>query len=120
MRTDLSEHETRARLIDEQLARSGWVDESVVLIEELAIKTPADDASISQFADYALVNDDGEPFAIIEAKRTSRDEIAGKRQASDYADLIKSRYGIEPFIFLSSGLKTWFWDRELYAPREMM
>ncbi|YAF96868.1 MAG: type I restriction-modification enzyme R subunit C-terminal domain-containing protein [Nodularia sp. CChRGM 3473] len=39
-----------------------------------------------EYVDYALVNRDGKPLAIVEAKRSSRDALAGKRQASDYAD----------------------------------
>ena len=123
MNGNISEAETRAQLIDQQLAQAGWTGGKATLVEELLLAhwggTRAVRESSSNFVDYALLNGDGQPIAIVEAKRTCRDEIAGKRQASDYADLIKAQYGIEPFIFLTNGLKTWFWDRDLYAPREV-
>lgn len=54
------------------------------------------------------MNMDGKPLAIIEAKRTSRDSLAGQRQASDYSDRIREIYGVEPFIFLTNGREIWF------------
>lgn len=58
-------------------------------------------------------------MAVVEAKHTSRDEIAGKRQAADYADAIKSKHRQDPFIFLTNGKEIQFWDRERYAPRKV-
>jgi len=58
-------------------------------------------------------------LAVVEAKHTSRDEIAGKRQAADYADAIKSKHRQDPFIFLTNGKEIQFWDRERYAPRKV-
>jgi len=40
------------------------------------------------------------PLAVVEAKRASRDELAGKRQAADYAKAIKAKTGIDPLISL--------------------
>ena len=67
-----------------------------------------------EFADYVLLGRDGRPLAVIEAKRTSRDAIDGKRQASDYADRICSQFGVDPFIFLANGQTVHFWDRDRY------
>ncbi len=72
-----------------------------------------------EYADYALLGADGIPVAIVEAKRSSRDELAGKRQASDYADRIKARFGQDPFIFLTNGKTIQFWDRGRYPPRKI-
>src|SRR5258707_649786 len=107
------EKETRQRYIDDQLRRWGWSKDALSFIEEFVLPGPADrDSTLSsQFADYALLDRSGKPIAIVEAKRTSRDAIAGKRQAADYADQISQQYGIDPFIFLANGLETWFWDR---------
>ncbi len=58
-------------------------------------------------------------MAIVEAKRFSSDELAGKRQASDYADAITILFGVEPFIFLTNGKEILFWDRQRYAPRKI-
>lgn len=73
----------------------------------------------NQFVDYVLLDSDGVPIALVEAKRTSRDALAGKRQAADYADQIKRRFGVDPFIFLTNGTEIWFWDRERYPPRRV-
>ena len=72
-----------------------------------------------QFADYILLGTDGKPLAVVEAKRTSRDEIAGKRQAADYADAIKAKFGFSPFILLTNGKEIQFWDRGRYPPRKI-
>jgi len=37
----------------------------------------------------------GAPIAIVEAKRTSKDTIMGRKQAEEYADDIKSQMGCE-------------------------
>lgn len=82
-----TEQETRGRLIDRDLARAGWGASQRTLIEEFALAAQADDGRDNpEYADYALLGNDGTPIAIVEAKRSSRDELAGKRQAADYAD----------------------------------
>ena len=66
-----------------------------------------------------MLGSDGKPLAVVEAKRTSRDELAGKRQAADYADAIKAKFGDDPFIFLTNGKEIQFWDRDRYPPRKI-
>lgn len=112
---------TRAHLVDAQLARAGWSKSRRSLIEEFFLKAQENGASYNaqQFADYVLLGSDGKPLAVVEAKRTSRDELAGKRQAADYADIIKARFGQDPFVFLTNGKEIQFWDRERYAPRKV-
>ncbi|MGM9482056.1 type I restriction endonuclease subunit R [Roseateles sp. NT4] len=116
-----NEATTRAQLVDAQLAHAGWSKTRRSLIEEfvLTARTPEESYNGLQFADYVLLGTDGKPLALVEAKRTSRDELAGKRQASDYADAIKTKFGHEPFIFLTNGKEIQFWDRERYAPRKV-
>lgn len=117
---DATEQQTRGRLIDRDLARAGWTAARRTLIEEFALAAHSDIPGDSpEFADYALLGSDGKPIAVVEAKRTSRDELAGKRQASDYADRIKARFGIDPFIFLTNGKEIQFWDRDRYPPRKI-
>ncbi|MGO4779222.1 type I restriction endonuclease, partial [Lysobacter sp. 2RAB21] len=113
-----NEETTRAQLVDSQLSRAGWSKSRRSLIEEFALETQEllGLSKGQQFADYVLLGSDGKPLAVVEAKRTSRDEIAGKRQAANYADAIKSKYGQDPFIFLTNGKEIQFWDRERYAP----
>ncbi|ALU87247.1 type III restriction protein res subunit Type I site-specific deoxyribonuclease [Herbaspirillum rubrisubalbicans M1] len=119
--TSRNEAQTRTEIIDSQLARAGWSKNRRTLLEEylLTAAEPAANGGISQFADYVLLGADGSPIAVVEAKSSSRDEIAGKRQASDYADAIKAKFGVDPFVFLTNGKEIQFWDRERYAPRKV-
>lgn len=120
-----NEAQTRKERIDHQLARAGWGLGQCVLIEELRLSRSKQQVADTQdsyristeFADYALLGLNGKPLALVEAKRSSRDALAGKRQASDYADLMRAQCEVEPFIFLSNGHETWFWDRERYPLR---
>jgi type I restriction enzyme R subunit len=116
-----NEATTRAQLIDAQLAHAGWNKSRRTLVEEFVLTVQENEAGYNgqQFADYVLLGGDGKPLALVEAKRTSRDELAGKRQAADYADVIKAKFGQDPFIFLSNGKEIQFWDRERYAPRKV-
>ncbi len=116
-----NEKTTRSELIDTQLAHAGWSSSRRSLIEEFVLSAGSPNSTYGreQFADYVLLGADGKPIALVEAKRSSRDELAGKRQAADYADAIKSKFGIEPFIFLTNGKEIQFWDRERSAPRKI-
>lgn len=116
-----NEAQTRAEVIDTQLARAGWARNRRTVLEEFLLTTgePEKAYGRDQFADYVLLGSDGKPLAVVEAKRSSRDEIAGKRQAADYADVIKAKFGQDPFIFLTNGKEIQFWDRERYAPRKV-
>ncbi|RYF31649.1 MAG: DEAD/DEAH box helicase, partial [Comamonadaceae bacterium] len=116
-----NEATTRAQLIDTQLAQAGWSKSRRSYIEEflLAAKEPEGGLERPQFADYVLLGSDGKPLSVVEAKRSARDELAGKRQAADYADAIKAKFGLDPFVFLTNGKEIQFWDRERYAPRKV-
>ena len=71
----------------------------------------------SKYADYLLLDSKGDPLAIIEAKRTSKDPILGQKQAEQYADDIKKQTGRDIFIFLTNGYEIWFWNRPYDNPR---
>ncbi|MHA1828431.1 MAG: type I restriction endonuclease subunit R [Candidatus Heimdallarchaeaceae archaeon] len=71
----------------------------------------------SKYADYLLLDDRGDPLAIVEAKRTSKDPILGQKQAEEYADDIKKQTGKDVFIFLTNGYEIWFWNRPYENPR---
>jgi type I restriction enzyme R subunit len=116
-----NEASTRAEFIDTQLARAGWSRNRRTLIEEFSLKAAEPDSTYGneQFADYVLLGSDCKPIAVVEAKRSARDEIAGKRQAADYADAIKAKFGNDPFIFLTNGREIQFWDRDRCAPRKI-
>ncbi|RMD61537.1 DEAD/DEAH box helicase, partial [Candidatus Parcubacteria bacterium] len=119
----LSETETRQRHIDRQLAAAGWSNDERNVLEEFELGVrepdPDDDEHPHGFVDYVLLGRNGKPLAVVEAKRTSRDPLAGKRQAENYAKQIYRETSIDPFIFLTNGQEIWFWDRDRYAPRQV-
>ena len=45
------------------------------------------------YVDYVLWGDDGQPLAVVEAKRTRRDAKVGQQQAKLYADCLEARPG---------------------------
>ena len=122
-RSENSEAITRAERIDHQLATAGWAHSSRQVVEELwlapeaVVSNNSEQLRGTEFVDYALLTPDGRPIAIVEAKKSSRDALAGERQAADYADRIKSLHGFDPFIFLANGNEVFFWHRRLYPPR---
>ena len=74
----------------------------------------------SKYADYLLLDSKGDPLAIIEAKRTTKDPIVGKKQAEQYAEDIFNQTGKSVFIFLSNGDEIWFWNWNHPMPYESM
>ncbi len=120
------EKQTRIERIDLQLARAGWAKSSTVLIEEFIVSSGAranepdpEHRRVNEFADYALLDSIGRPLAIVEAKRSCRNALDGERQAADYADQIREKHGVDPFVFLANGDEIWFWHRRLYPPRKV-
>jgi type I restriction enzyme R subunit len=97
----LTEQETRQRLIDRDLARSGWKvgyqgTNTTEVTQEHVLKT-------GDRADYVLWDDNGKPLAVVEAKKSSRDVEAGRKQAAGYADALEMQYGQRPVIFTANG-----------------
>jgi type I restriction enzyme R subunit len=117
----LSEAQTRQQYIDSQIAGAGWGNEERSVLEEfvLGIKEgrSLEYGEKRGYVDYVLLGKDNKPLVVVEAKRTSRDPLVGKRQATDYADQIQGQFGIDPFIFLTNGQEILFWDRNRYPPR---
>src|SRR5262245_35235668 len=124
---NLNEDQTRQQIVDRQLAQAGWGAQERSVLTEFYLRAPGGSSELkpdyrdysSGFADYVLLGRDGRPIAVVEAKRSSRDAIAGKRQASDYADEIKRKFDKDPFIFLTNGKEIWFWDRARYPERKI-
>ena len=120
------ERQTRQEKIDLQLGRAGWALGSRGLLEEYLVEKTAiisESLNVSrtanEFADYALLDCLDRVLAIVEAKRSSRDALAGERQAADYADALRAKNGTDPFVFLANGDEIWFWHRNLYPPRKV-
>lgn len=121
-----TERQIRQEKIDLQIGRAGWSVGSRRVLEEYAIdsksiirESEGDYKTANEFADYALLDRLGRVLAIVEAKASSRDALEGERQASDYADVLRAKYGTDPFVFLANGDEIWFWHRKLYPPRKV-
>mgnify|MGYP001581336466 CR=1 FL=1 len=122
---------TRLQRIDVALEESGWkVKSRAMVIEELdtkqsnfkkriykVYKETYENELPSKYADYLLLDANGDPLAVIEAKKTSKDPIAGQKQAEEYVNDIKSQTGKDIFIFLSNGYEIWFWNKPFENPR---
>ena len=82
-----TEAQTRKELIDVKLCGAGWnVKDRMQVIEELDIEVDLPDCVSEpqskydghQFSDYVLLGKDGQPLAVVEAKKTSRDDLPPK------------------------------------------
>lgn len=120
---------TRQEIIDKRLAKARWdvKDISQVTTElniwiglPLEVRVPEREYHSFQFADYALLGDDGYPLAVVEAKKTSKDARIGQEQARQYAANIQKNSGKDmPFVFYTNGHEIYFWDTEKYPPRKV-
>jgi type I restriction enzyme R subunit len=126
---NMNEAKTRQDIIDQRLAKAGWnVNNPSQVKSELGIKFTKSGSVEElehiydghQYADYALLGDDGYPLAVVEAKKSSRDARIGQEQAKQYAKNIQSQLkGKLPFVFYTNGNDIYFWDTEKYPPRKV-
>jgi type I restriction enzyme R subunit len=122
---DFSEEETRFKLIDEQLAATGWhvggrgkqTDEVGQEIEVGHQPTP----SGKGFIDYVLRDPTTKNIlAVVEAKKTAEDAEKGKIQAKLYADGVEKETGKRPLIFYTNGYDIYIWnDAKGEPPRSL-
>jgi type I restriction enzyme R subunit len=77
-----------------------------VIGEFISLLEPAGDAVTARGrADYVLYDQRGRPLAVIEAKKNAIHPYMAKQQALPYAKALGA-----PFIFLTNGELTYFWD----------
>jgi len=132
--TPPTEAETRAKWIDVELARAGWaVADPTQVRTSFPIRAPAQEPDTTTpsllFADYCLLGKDGQPLAVVEAKRTSRAAEVASEQAKHYCYAIRDQISHEtsgvphsaelPFCFYTNGREIWFWDLEHAPPRRV-
>ncbi|MGV9709338.1 DEAD/DEAH box helicase family protein [Gordonia sp. NPDC003424] len=111
---DYNEAQTRADIIDLLLHEAGWpLDQS--RDREFPVTGMPDGKT--GFVDYVLWGHDGLPLAVVEAKRTSRDAVAGQHQARLYANCLEQMTGQRPIIFYTNGFETYLYDDQRYPPR---
>ncbi|SDH76574.1 DEAD/DEAH box helicase family protein [Roseospirillum parvum] len=115
---------TRARIIDGLLASAGWdvgpdATSTPTVVKEYEVEDQPTSTG-KGFVDYVLLDDDGTPLAVVEAKKTSVDPERGRKQAQLYADAIHKKEGIRPAIFYTNGYDIWLWDDVSgYPPRKV-
>lgn len=109
------EAKTRALLIDAMLLQAGWdVSNPEQVGREVEVDFPGNTSGKGR-ADYVLWGDDGQPLAVIEAKRSGNVSLhAGREQARMYADGFVNMGMRRPIIFYSNGYETFVWDDKQY------
>lgn len=119
-----SEEETRTRLIDSHLASSGWdvgdgLKSTAEVGKEIEVADQPTESGIG-YADYVLWDENGNPLAVIEAKKSSVDPELGRHQAKLYADGLETMHGFRPVIFYTNGFDIWIWDdAQGFPPRKL-
>ena len=110
-----NEAKTRALLIDAMLVQAGWDISNPSQVGQEVDVDFSDNVSGKGRADYVLWGDNGQPLAVIEAKKSGNVSLqAGREQARMYADGFE-RMGMQrPVIFYSNGYETFIWDDAKY------
>ena len=126
----MNEEQTRKKLIDPSLERSGWKIKSTYVKEEnnpvkSNFKTKeyvgrggSIEKGVDRFIDYLLLDEDRSPLAIVEAKKTSVSIEKGDIQARTYRNDIEKQTGVKIPIFLTNG-KTWYYVDDLDRRRKI-
>lgn len=113
---NFDEATTRARIIDSLIVAAGW---TTGVGTEIKVAGQPTDSGLG-YADYVLWDDNDQPLAVIEAKKTSVDPEMGRKQAKLYADGLEKKYGQRPVIFYTNGYDIWLWDDAAgYPPRKV-
>lgn len=107
--------EASARIkINKLLEESGWRFESssngpanIELEPGVVLSETGDDfENVSKgYIDFLLLDVDGRPLVVVEAKKESVDPLSAKEQARNYARNVNAR-----FVILSNGNLHYFWD----------
>ncbi|WP_039927835.1 DEAD/DEAH box helicase family protein [Alishewanella jeotgali] len=110
-----SEAKTRALMIDAMLLQAGWdVSDPEKVGQEVEVDFP-NNPSGKGFVDYVLWADNGQPLAVVEAKKSGNTSLqAGREQARMYADSLERMGYQRPVIFYTNGYETFIWDDTQY------
>ncbi len=111
----MTQKEASARIkINKLLEESGWQfndsetkKASISLEPGVNISDAGDDfENVSKgYIDYLLLDKDGRPLVVLEAKKEAIDPLSAKEQARNYARNVDAR-----FVILSNGNIHYFWD----------
>jgi type I restriction enzyme R subunit len=116
----MSEAQTRQEIIDKRLKAASWriADPTMVTAEHSVLHQTSSSTGVG-YSDYVLLASDGEPIAVVEAKKTSVEAEVGREQAKQYADGLEKMGYRRPFIFYTNGYDIFFWDDTRYPPRKL-
>ena len=97
---DLTEAETRRKIIDIDLKAMGWkfTGPDADVRTEYEVDNMNGVLGQKGYADYVLMGKDGLPLAVIEAKRSTKDPNIGRKQAQLYADCLAQKFGRRPML----------------------
>ena len=125
---DMSEKETREKIIDPLLVEDAFWKEEYIKREVNSVKSDftikkyeikkGEGKEEGRFIDYLLLDEHKRPLAIIEAKRFSLDAEKGSIQATTYQKDIESQIDFAVPIFLTNGQK-WYFKEKGYPTREV-
>lgn len=110
--------EAKARIkINQLLLDAGWrfFDQDVNYRSNIQLEAGVDFYGLGDdfeqtkkgFIDFLLLDADGKPLCVVEAKKESIDPLSAKEQARNYANGKNARY-----IILTNGNLHYFWDTE--------
>lgn len=110
-----NEAQTRSLMIDAMLLQAGWdVSNTNQVGQEFEVKF-RNNPSGKGYVDYVLWGDNGQPLAVVEAKKSGNTNLqAGREQARLYADSMENMGYQRPVIFYSNGYETFIWDDKQY------
>ena len=116
----MSEKQTRAEIIDKRLKKAGWDvnNPSQVVIEHEVLHQAGTTSGVG-YSDYVLLDREGKPLAVVEAKKSSLDSRQGREQAKQYADGLELAGHERPFIFYTNGHDIFFWNDKTDIPEKV-
>lgn len=120
-----TEAETRELYINLLLQEAGWNvlnQKNIISANSVGIEIEVKgmpNPKFTGFVDYVIFGLNGKPLALIEAKKTSVDPIAGKHQAQLYAECLEAKYGVKPVIYYTNGYEIYCIDSLGYPPRRL-
>jgi type I restriction enzyme R subunit len=102
------------RFFDDENGKANVVLEMNAKINEKELKELGEDFEKSGqgYVDFLLLNNEGKPYVVLEAKKEEKDPMDGKEQARRYAKSLGVR-----FIILTNGNLHYFWDLKQGNPK---
>lgn len=102
-----SERKTRRTYIELMLKDAGWTRG-----DDWQTNVDLSDGEGSYLTIDHVLSDHGKPLAILDHKHTMKSFDEGKKHATLCADILESKFGLRPVIFLSNGFMTVISDND--------